>query len=106
MANSGMVDDWREQLALRVDDFFETKLGPDIVADAIRFAPEETGRLKASIDHVVVDNELHVIANTEYAAAVENGHRVVVDGVDTGEFVEPQPFLRPALFRKRRYPSR
>jgi hypothetical protein len=106
MANAGMTDDWREQLAARVDTFFDTRLGPDIVEDAQRNAPVLTGRLRESIDHSVEDHELRVTAHTEYAAAVENGHRVVVDGQDTGRFVEPDPFLRPALYKKRRYPTR
>lgn len=103
MANAGMVEDWREQLAARVDHFLDTRLGPDIVRDAKRYAPVDTGRLRESIEHLVVDHELHVIASTAYAAAVENGHRVVIDGQDTGTFVEPQPFLRPALYKTRRY---
>jgi hypothetical protein len=103
MANQDMVDDWREQLAARVDTFFETRLGPDIVADAKRFAPVDTGHLRDHIDHRVTDHELVVTAHTSYAAAVENGHRVVSHGVDTGHVVDPQPFLRPALYRLRDY---
>ena len=106
MATTKMADDWREQLADRVDVFFDTKLGPDIVADAKRFVPKDTRNLEAHIEHVVVDNELHVIASTAYAAAVELGHRVVSHGHDTGHFVDSQPFLRPALLRKRRYSKR
>jgi hypothetical protein len=98
-----MTDDWREQLATRVDHFFDTKLGPDIVADAIRYAPKDTGNLADHIDHSVHEGELRVTAHTRYAAAVENGHRVVSHGHVTDTVVPPRPFLRPALYKKRRY---
>lgn len=101
-----MVSDWREQLAARVDDFFLTKLGPDITADAIRLAPKDTGYLASHIYFVVEDHELKIIANAPYAAAVENGHREVIFGHETGRYVPPQPYLRPALFRRRRYAKR
>lgn len=103
MATIKMADDWREQLADRVDVFFDTQLGPDIVADAKRFVPKDTRNLEEHIEHLVVDNELHVIASTKYAPAVELGHRVFSHGRDTGHVVAPQPFLLPALLRKRRY---
>lgn len=103
MANYKMTDDWREQLTARVDVFFDEQLGPDIVDDAFRFAPKDTGRLAESIDHVVEDHELYVTAHTPYAAAVELGHRVVNQYGDTGAWVPPQPYLRPALYNKRKY---
>lgn len=99
----GMVPDWREQISARVDIFFDEELGPDIVDDAFRFAPKDTGNLAESIDHRVDDHDLYVTAHASYAAAVENGHRVVNQHGDTGSYVPPQPFLRPALFRIRHY---
>lgn len=102
-----MADDWRDQLFARVDDFFETKLGPDIAADMRTHAPRDTGYLAAHIDHHVdtAEHNLAVTADTDYAAAVENGHVVVSHGRLTDVYVAPQPFMRPALYRKRRYPQ-
>lgn len=106
MAEGGMVSDWREQLLARSDDFFDDRLGPDIVKDMVLHAPKDTGYLSEHISHSV-DREKHdlrVTADTEYAAAVENGHVVVSHGHLTDIYVAPKPFMRPALYRKRRYP--
>jgi hypothetical protein len=98
-----MTAGWQEELVLRLDTFFEEKLGPDIAEDARQFAPVDTGYLREHISHSVDGHELRVTAAADYAAAVENGHRVVVDGQETGDWVDPQPFLQPALFKTRRY---
>lgn len=103
MASYGMVDDWRERIVLAVDEFFDTKLGPDLVADMVRMAPKDTGYLASHIDHTVEDHELRVTAHAGYAAAVENGHIVISHGHITDIYVPPQPFMRPALYRKRNY---
>lgn len=104
--NDGMVDDWREQLGAKVDDFLLTRLGPDIAADMARMAPKDTGRMAASIRYEVADQELRITVGVPYAAAVENGHREVIFGRDTGRYVAPRPFMRPALYKRRRYPKR
>lgn len=107
-----MVPDWQEQLAARFDDFAETRLGPDIVKDMKRLAPVSVdgshgrppGYMRDNIESTVIDHELHIVAFADYAAAVENGHRVVNQHGDTGHYVPPQPFMRPALYKKRKYP--
>jgi hypothetical protein len=111
MADLNMVPDWQEQLAARVDTFMEDRLGPDIVKDMKRFAPvsadgsngRPAGYLRDSIESTVVDHELHIVAFADYAAAVENGHRVVNQHGPTGHWVPAQPFMRPALYVKRKY---
>lgn len=97
-----MVEGWQDEVWSRYDTFLKDRLGPAIGRDARRYAPVDTGELRDHIDDgAVADHTLRVTARTNYAAAVENGHRVVSHGRDTGHFVQPQPFLRPALFQKR-----
>lgn len=76
-------------------------LGVEIEADAKIAAPVLTGRLKESIEHEVQGDTLRVGSNLEYAAPVEEGHRIVAWGHETGKFQPPQPYLRPALYRRR-----
>lgn len=104
MAND-MVSNWREQVFAQVDEFFDARLGPDIVADMVLHAPKDTGYMSEHIDHRVntASHELTVTVHTDYAAAVEMGHVVVSHGRLTDIYVPPQPFMRPALMRKRRY---
>lgn len=77
------------------------RLGVEIEADAKAAAPVLTGRLKESIEHEVDGDTLRVGSNLEYAAPVEEGHRIVAWGHETGKFQPPQPYLRPALYRRR-----
>jgi hypothetical protein len=44
---------------------------------------------------------LRVGSNLHYAAPVEEGHRIVAWGHETGKFQPPQPYLKPALYRRR-----
>jgi len=62
-------------------------VGENIVADAKAFAPVKTGRLRDSIGKKIVNRELEVYAEAEYAAYVEFGT----------SRMRPQPFLRPAF---------
>ena len=109
------------------DRFFETRLGPDIAADAARYCPVfggenstatpesiamagpdyQPGALRDSIESHLNGHTLIVAATgsdqRSYAYWVETGHRIVVFGYDTGRSKDPQPFLRPALFQVRSY---
>lgn len=75
------------------------RFGDAVAKDAQRIAPVDTGLLKSEIS--ANDTGSRVIADTDYAAPVEFGHRVVVNGEDTGKFVPAQPYLRPAAYRTR-----
>lgn len=69
----------------------------DIAADARRFVPVATGRLKSKVGHDKTSpTRGRVFANTEYAAAVERGHMT-----RGGTQVPAQPYLRPAAFKHR-----
>lgn len=65
--------------------------------DAMRYAPVLTGELRSKIDtHKVTALHWRVVANTDYAAAVERGHTT-----RSGNHVPAQPYLRPAAFKNR-----
>ncbi|MCW2904453.1 MAG: hypothetical protein JWO67_6718 [Streptosporangiaceae bacterium] len=101
-------DGWEAPIQAGMAKLFEEKLGPDIAEDARRYAPERTGALRDSIEHHLEDGKLIVSATggdggRDYAAYVELGHRVFHPSTgQTGpEVVEPEPFLRPALYKER-----
>jgi hypothetical protein len=84
-------------------DFLDTRLGPLITADAVRYAPQRTGELRASIRYWVSGLTLYVGAFADYAADVELGHRVWhrFKRQLGPEIVPEEPFLRPALYKYR-----
>jgi hypothetical protein len=98
---------WHENVSRAVDDFLDTRLGPDIASDARRYCPERTGALRSSIEHHLENGHLIVSATGSdertYALYVEAGHRVYhpSTGRVGPETVPPQPFLRPALYSQR-----
>jgi HK97 gp10 family phage protein len=68
---------------------FRNEVLEEIAADARRYAPVDTGQLVASIE---VDRaQGRVVAGADHATYVELGTR----------HMQPQPFLRPALYQKR-----
>lgn len=75
----------------------------DAVADDARLiCPVRTGKLRDSIESERIDERTgRVVARRRYAAPVELGHRKVLWGRETNEYVPAQPYLRPALFRVR-----
>lgn len=91
MGRVEISDDWREHVAVAMDRLFEEKLGPDIEADARRYAPvgpsfggdpahprtppHEGGELKGSISHHLNGHTLVIRADAPYAAYVELGTR-------------------------------
>jgi hypothetical protein len=111
-------------LAKATGTFFDDRLGPDITADAVRGCPVLTGRLSASLDHEVLTDAPRlptlVVGSfpdeegpVDYAAATELGFdgeeivrahtrngRPVAEHTRQGHTPE-QPYLRPALYRKR-----
>lgn len=114
----------RAFLAGATRTFFDDRLGPDVTADAERGCPKLTGRLSGSLDHEVVgeDAQLPTLivgsfpdaeGPVDYAAAVElgfhgieqvrahtrNGHPVRAH--ERQGNTPEQPYLRPALYRRR-----
>jgi hypothetical protein len=89
-------------IAVAIDNFLETELGPLVVADAKRYAPKRTGAMARSIDHHVEGLTLYVTADTP-AYWVEMGHAVFHPStrVTGPEEVPEEPFLRPALYKYR-----
>lgn len=81
------------------------QIGGEVSADAKRLAPVRTGRLAGSIGHAVngegMASYARIKASANYAAYVELGHHLVAWGHDTDKFIPAQPFLRPALYRRR-----
>lgn len=122
MAPEGEI---RGFLAARLGDVFDKNLGPAIAADAERAAPKLTGKLAASIDFelrtsanglpvLIIGSFDDRVGRVPYAAAVEmgfHGMEAVRSFVTTtGKRVKAhmrrgntpeQPYLRPALYRKR-----
>jgi hypothetical protein len=86
-----------------IHDFLDDTIGPLVTADAIRYAPERSGLLRASIRYWVSGNRLYVGAFTDYAADVELGHRVFHRFRHKlgPEIVPEEPYLRPALYKYR-----
>lgn len=100
MARFEMDPDWQRNLAAPVAELLE-RFGTEIEADAKAACPVDTGRLRESIDHEVAGGVLRVGSNVDYAGYVEEGHRIVAWGHETGRFEPPEPFLRPALYKPR-----
>lgn len=97
---------WKEHLAHPVEEFVG-RIGQEVATDAARFAPKRTGTLAASIESTVhghgMQSYARITAHTHYSAPVEYGHHLIAWGHDTHRFVPPQPYLRPALYRRRVY---
>lgn len=123
-----LTSGWEDQVRAAVVEMFDARLGPAIRDDAKRFAPVDTGRLEASIDHQVIADgalvELQVGAfpddegDIDYAAAVEmgfhgmevvrehmrrspNGGEHLVREHERHANTPEQPYLRPALYQER-----
>lgn len=115
----------RGHISAGLERLFDGILGPDITSDAERACPKLTGRLAASlkhqIDHTSGDLPSLIVGSfpdeegrVPYAAAVELGFhgmesvrsyvtrtgRHVPAHIRRGNTPE-QPYLRPALYRKR-----
>jgi hypothetical protein len=91
---------WEEHLTVPQDELLE-RLGVEIEGDAKAHCPVESGRLRDSIRHTVDAGEVQVGSDLPYAGDVEEGHRIVAWGHETGRLQPPDPFLRPALYKPR-----
>jgi len=98
---------WREHVDVFKHDLLE-KAAAAILGDMRLGAPVDTGALVESLDSEVVGDTARIGSkDVDYAAAVEDGHRIVYrdretgELVDTGERVPPQPYMAPALYQER-----
>lgn len=124
-----MDPDWLGHLRESEQVFLDERLGPDIVSDARRYCPVDTGRLQAAIDHQVLGGggdvpELQVAAfpdedgPIDYDMAVEFGyhglevvrahlaHSKLGREYAVREHVRhanqpAEPYLRPAIWQER-----
>lgn len=105
MAEYREAPDWRERIAADVRELFGKLVG-DVLDDAKRLVPVDTGHLRESLSSEINGDTARIGSDLNYALYVEEGHRVAYRGADgethfTGDVVPPQPYLRPALYRKR-----
>ncbi|WP_336156642.1 HK97 gp10 family phage protein [Amycolatopsis sp. VC5-11] len=96
---------WREKIAADVRDLF-SRLTGEVLEDAKRLVPVDTGHLRESLSSEIRGDTARIGTDLNYALYVEEGHRVAYRGPDgetvfTGDVAPPQPYLRPALYRKR-----
>lgn len=81
----------RAEINRRVDGLLN-ELAEEIAADARRFAPVDTGQLRDSIrPEPARGGRVQITADADYAGYVELGTR----------YMDAQPYLRPALYRRR-----
>lgn len=99
---------WQTHVVAAKQDLMKTKLGPAILADMKGGCPVDTTRLVDSLDFEVIGDDLLRIGSrdVDYSAYVEEGHEIVYRAqsgelVHTGQYVEAQPYMKPALYRKR-----
>lgn len=102
------VPGWQAHVVAAKRDLMGDKLGPAILADMVGGVPVDTGALRDSLDFEIVDDDRLRIGSRdkEYAGWVEDGHLQAYSGPDgetvyTGQFIEGQPYMKPALLRKR-----
>lgn len=113
MARVEMSDGWEGDLQAGINALLD-RLAVAVESDAKAVCPVDTGDLKASISHEVRDNEARVGSNLDYAAAVEMGFHGIehvrayerrdgslVRAHERRGNTPSQPYLRPALYRRR-----
>lgn len=114
MTRVEMVPGWEEQLSRPVDSLVSRTM-QHILEDARAACPVDTGALKASLTNILYNHgESRIISHMPYCAAVElgfHGEEFVrayarKDGTSVRAHTRhgntpAQPFLRPALYRKR-----
>lgn len=68
------VDEITEEMQTKINAWLEA-IGQDAASTAANFAPVDTGRLKNSISHAVVEDEkaVYIGTNVEYAVYQELG---------------------------------
>jgi hypothetical protein len=102
---------WRAHVELAEMGLLDRDIGTPILADMVAGCPVDTGDLVGSLDKEVFTSVLGPTLRVgsrdkDYSLYVEEGHLSAYAGpggitVYTGGFVEPQPFMKPALFRQR-----
>lgn len=78
-----------DQILVDATQFVTEEIIPDVVDDMKRLAPVDTGKLRDSIQQVPGQPAIQITA--PYAGFVEKGT----------EIMPAQPFVRPALYRRR-----
>jgi hypothetical protein len=86
----------------------QDQVSKDVLVDMRAGCPVDTGALLESLDEGRIDDTITRVGSRDldYSVYVEEGHEIVyVDAagrkVRTGRFVEPQPYMKPALYRER-----
>lgn len=99
MARYSVEPGWRDNLRGPIGEAL-LKLGEQVLEEAARMAPVDTGRLTASL-HVGAREVIYNLAEDGRSIAV--GSAVPYAGyVEEGTRRQPaEPYLRPALFRQR-----
>lgn len=98
--------DWREKIAADNRALLARIVG-EVLVDAKAGAPVDEGTLRDSLESEIRGETGRIGTDENYGIYVEEGHRVAYkdaatgETVFTGEVVPPQPYLRPALYRKR-----
>src|SRR5690242_20119554 len=100
---------WHTHIERLARDLLE-RVADDVLDDAQRIVPIDTGRLLMSLGMEIRGTTARIGSrDVDYSVYVELGHRIVYRDRNTGELVDtgrvqpPQPYLRPALYRVRRY---
>lgn len=104
MADYEETGDWRDKVAADMQELLSKVVG-DVLTHARAGCPVDTGHLRESLSSEIQGTTGRIGTELNYGLYVEEGHRVAYrnpDGVIvyTGEIVPPQPYLRPALYRK------
>lgn len=97
-----MRTSWESLLTPGIEALFRTRLGPDILADARRAVPVDTGALYRDLDHETHGAVLRVgpKGDTDYGGYVEMGSTHTRANGTTYQ-IAAQPFLRPSIFTRR-----
>lgn len=100
-----MISGWSRQLDGNIRELLETHYGPAIVKDAQDACPVDTGRLQASIHQVMREDGMAVQIHADSKAIGRDGKErdyTYAGYVEEGtRFMKAQPYLRPALWRRR-----
>lgn len=83
-----------ERVLALVEDFVDDEIIPDVVADMKRMAPVDTGAMRDSIE----GQPGGVIT---ISAVSPEGHPYPADVEFGTEIMAAQPFVRPAVYRRR-----
>ncbi|ANZ35252.1 hypothetical protein BBK82_03355 [Lentzea guizhouensis] len=102
------VAGWQAHVAVSKRELLEAKLCPAILADMVGGVPVDSGELRDSLDFEVIGDDVGRIGSRDakHSGPVEEGHEIVyrdANGakVHTGRMVPAQPYMKPALYRKR-----